>query len=272
MFVRSALLGIPLLLGVAVDSLLAQSYGRSDVDTLRFHELTRTEMTLSTPQGPMPVTSEHEATIGLMLLPGDKATAWYEALRLEMTTPSGSTALQTDAALRKAFRLTVDARGRVAVLEAPTFPASFESVTDLSHQFDDFFLRLPAEPLRMGLAWTDTLVRTDSSGGKSAQWHTVGTFQVERDTIVAGEAAFVISSRQQLRSETSGPVSGQAMRAQSTLEGSDEGHFVYAPKSDRLLARHRTGNLRGTLTMTAAAGSQSMAQSYRYTHRLDAIR
>jgi hypothetical protein len=189
-----------------------------------------------------------------------------------MTSPGGTVAPPTDGALRQSFHLWVDARGRVSAIRAPPFPASFEGISDLTHQFDDFFLRLPTEPLRLGLAWTDTLVRTDSSAEKSMRWHTVGTFRVERDTVVAGERAFVISSRQQLRSETSGPVAGQPMRANSILEGADEGHFVFSPRTGRLLGRRRTGSLRGDLTMTGAAGSMRMAQAYRYTHRVDAIR
>jgi hypothetical protein len=161
---------------------------------------------------------------------------------------------------------------RVALVSAPAFPASFAGVTDLSHQFDDFFVRLPAQPLRVGLAWSDTSTRTDSTAEKSMRWRSVVAYRVERDTAVAGVPALVVSMRQQLQSRAEGPVPGQPMRAQTTMTGSEDGFFVFAPRAGRLLARRREGRLAGDLVMRSAAGEMTMKQTYTYTNALDALR
>lgn len=250
----------------------AQPYARVADDTLRFREVTRATTTLNTPRGPIEVESSHEATVAVVLLPGDSARAWYEALRLAASDPSGERSPETSEALGRPFALRVDARGRTHTVAAPVFPASFEGITDLRHQFDDFFPRLPAEALRVGLAWSDTVVRRDSTGGRRSHWHTVGDFRVERDTVVDGEPALVVSMRQALRSESEGPVNGGAAHARSVMQGEDAGAFVYAPGRGRWLARWREGLLDGELTLRMAGGTTTMGQEYRYDHRVTAMR
>jgi hypothetical protein len=216
--------------------------------------------------------SEHDATVAVVRLRGDTAHAWYEALTLGMTSPMGDRRPATDAALRAPFTLRLDARGRASLISAPTFPPTFEGVTDLSHQFDDFFVRLPAQPLRVGLAWSDTSTRTDSTAEKFMRWHAVAAYRVERDTVVEGVPALIVRMRRQLQSRAEGPVPGQPARAQTTMTGTDEGYFVFAPTVGRLLARRREGRLSGDIIMRGGSGEMAMKQTYTYTNALDAIR
>ena len=248
------------------------AYARSAKDTLRFHEVTSTEVRITTPQGDVTVPVEHDATIGVVFLPGDTARAWYEKLALSATSPAGVMAPETGPALRQPFLLNVDGRGKTRVITAPKFPASFEGITDLAHQFDDFFLRLPAQPLKLGLAWTDTSTRTDSGGGKWMQSSTVAQYRVDRDTMVAGEAAMVVLVKQQSTINTEGPVPGQDMRIQSQMSGGDEGWFLFAPKSGRMLGRQRKGSFSGESNISGAAGSMNLSQTMTYTNRIDLIR
>ena len=264
------MLGTALLLAFAAP-VLAQTTYAAPGDTLRFREVTRAELRLTTPQGEIPMTTEHDATIAVVRLPGDSARAWYEALVLGMSSPMGSMRPATDPALHRPFTLTFDARGRVGLLEAPPFPASFEGLTDLAHQFDDFFLRLPAQPLRAGLTWSDTTVRTDSTADKSMRRETIAAYRVERDTVVGGQPALVIGMTQQLRSRAEGPVPNQPMRAETRLEGSEEGYVVFAPAAGRLVGRRRSGSLAGDVVMRGAGGEMSLKQSFTYTSSIDAI-
>jgi len=250
----------------------AQTVYASGPDTLRFREITRGEIRLTTPQGELPMRSEHDATVAVVRLPGDTARAWYEALTLGMTSPMGDRRPATDAALRAPFTLLLDTRGRASLISAPTFPTTFEGVTDLSHQFDDFFVRLPAQPLRVGLAWSDTSTRTDSTAERFMRWHAVAAYRVERDTMVEGVPALIVSMRQRLQSRAEGPVPGQPVRAQTTMTGTDDGYFVFAPKLGRLLARRREGRLAGDLIMRGSAGEMTLKQTYTYTNALDAVR
>jgi hypothetical protein len=43
-------------------------------------------------------------------------------------------------------------------------------MADPTHFFDDFFLRLPAQPLKIGLAWSDTTTTTDSTADRFTRW------------------------------------------------------------------------------------------------------
>src|SRR5687767_15455449 len=181
---------------------LAQSAYARPADTLRFREVTIMEMKMTTPQGEVPVSTEHDATIAVVLLPGDSARAWYETLRIGLTSPAGAQYPETGSVLKQPFRLKFDPRGRTDLASSPAFPESFQGITDLAYQFSDFFLRLPATPLKAGLAWTDTLTRKTNTAEKTATVNSIATYRVERDTVVAGEPAFVISMRQQLSSES----------------------------------------------------------------------
>ena len=134
----------------------AQTTYASTRDTLRFREATQLEVRLTMPQGEIPMTMEQRSTISLVRLPGDSARAWFDSLAISAKGPQGEMKPETDSALNRPFRLGLDARGRVKNVNAPQWPAALQGVSDLSHQFDDFFLRLPAQPLKVGLAWADT--------------------------------------------------------------------------------------------------------------------
>jgi hypothetical protein len=250
----------------------AQTGYASGRDTLRFREVTHAEIRLTTPQGEIPLTSEHLATIAMVRLPGDTARAWYEALTISASGPMGTQRPATDAALRAPFTLRFDDRGRVSLVSAPTFPATFQGITDLTHQFDDFFPRLPAQPLRVGLAWSDTATRTDSTAEKSMTWRSEASYRVERDTVVDGVSALVVRMTQRLRSRSEGPVPNQPARAETVIAGTEEGYFVFAPRAGRLLGRRREGRLAGDVIMRAGAGQMALKQTYVYTSTIDALR
>lgn len=266
---RLVALALPLLFVTSV-SAAAQSTYAPPGDTLRYHEATKTSVIVSTPQGEIPVTGEQEATVALVRLPGDSARAWFEALKLFVSTPQGEQRPTTDEALKKPYRLTFDARGRVGLVEAPKFPDAFAGMGDLAHEFNDFFLRLPAKPLRVGLTWTDTLDRSDSTAERSVRMTSVAEYKVEKDTVVEGTPALVVRMKQRLRVHAEGPVPNQPARSEAAFEGGDDGYFVFAPKSGRVLARRRTGQLSGDVNIAAAG--VTMKQALNYTSTVDAVR
>jgi hypothetical protein len=122
------------------------------------------------------------------------------------------------------------------------------------------------------LAWSDTIARSDSTAERVSHSRSIASYRVERDTNVAGVAALVISMRQQIRTQTEGPVPNQPLRANGMMEGTDDGIVVFAPTTGRLIGRRRTGNLQGELVMSGAAGSLTLKQSSMYTNTLDAVR
>jgi hypothetical protein len=249
----------------------AQSTYSTSRDTLRFRETTQLRMKLTMPQGEVPMSMEQRATISLVRMPGDSARAWYDSLTISASGPQGEQRAVTDSALKLPFRLGLDARGRVKSVNAPTWPASLQGVTDLSHQFDDFFLRLPAQPLKVGLAWSDTSTQTDSTGERFAHWVRTADYRVERDTTVGGTGALVVRMKQKVSAHVAGPVPNQPMRTDAQLSGDEDGYFVFAPKTGRLIARRREGKLEGPVKATGAMGEIQMSQSINYTGSMDSL-
>jgi hypothetical protein len=260
-----------LLVATAARTATAQTSYSIGRDTLRFHEVTHGKIQLIGPQGEIPMKQEHEATVAVVRAAGDTTRAWFEALSIAMSGPMGDQKPATDAALRAPFVFRMDPRGRLTPVSTPTFPPAFDGVAELTHQFDDFFLRLPAKPLAVGLTWSDSLTRTDSTADKYARWHSLATYRVERDTMVDGVAAVVVSMKQQIDLNGDSPVRNQDMRVHSALAGSEDGYFVFAPRTGRLLARRRSGQLGGDLLLHGA-NEMAFKQSYEYTSQTDAIK
>jgi hypothetical protein len=267
---RTLLLAAAMLVAGAVPAAAQSAYARTS-DTLRFREVTTMDMKMTTPQGEVPVSMEHDATIAVLLLPGDSARAWYETLRVGLTSPAGAQYPETGSVLKQPFRLKLDPRGRTELVSSPSFPESFQGISDLTYQFSDFFLRLPSTPLKVGLAWTDTLTRKTNTAEKTATINSIASYRVERDTVVAGEPAFVISMRQQLSSESEGPVPGQPVRARATTTGSDEGVVIFSRKG-RMLSRQRTGTLSGGTTLTVEGGSMEIGQAVTFRNTIEVVK
>jgi hypothetical protein len=259
-----------LLLCVALPARAQTAYAPPG-DTLRFRDVTQGKISLVGPQGEIPISVEQRSVISVVRMRGDSARAWYDSLSIAASSPGGDQRPATDSALKQPFRLAFDQFGRVTLVKAPTFPKSFEGMTDLSHQFDDFFLRLPKKPLVVGLAWSDSSSRTDSTAERLTKWSTNADYRVDHDTVVAGAPAVVVVMKQRLRISGEGPVAGQPMRATSSLEGTEEGFVVFS-KAGQMLGRRRSGRLEGDIFMKGSMGEMAMKQSYNYTGTVDALR
>lgn len=250
----------------------AQTTYASTRDTMRYRETTQMHVTLTMPQGEVPMTVEQRATLSLVRLSGDSARAWFDSLAISASGPQGELKPPTDSALKRPFRLGFDARGRVKNVNAPQWPASLQGMTDLSHQFDDFFLRLPAQPLKVGLSWSDTTSQTDSTADRYSRWRRTTDYRVERDTTVDSTPAVVVSAKQKMSATISAPVPNQQMRSDAQMQGEENGYFVFAPKTGRLIARRREGKLEGPVKASGAMGEMQMNQSISYTGAMDAVK
>jgi len=250
----------------------AQTTYSTTRDTLRFRDATQLQVRLTMPQGEIPMTVEQRSTISLVRLPGDSARAWFDSLAITAKGPQGEMKPETDSALKRPFRLGLDARGRVKNVTAPQWPVALQGVSDLSHQFDDFFLRLPAQPLKLGLAWSDTTSQTDSTADRFSRWRRTSDYRVERDTVVGATPAVVVSVKQKMSATISAPVPNQQMRSDAQLSGEEAGYFVFAPSTGRLIARRREGKMDGPVKASGAMGEMQMNQSISYTGAMDAVK
>jgi hypothetical protein len=247
-------------------------YRRSDSDTIRVREVTTSRTALTAPTGTVELRSEHDATIALSFGRADSARAWYESLRIAMVSPQGRQEPATREALLRPFVLSFDARGRVQTLSAPEFPASFESVTELSHQFDDLLVRLPSAPLALGLMWADTAV-VETRGANDAYFRgeRVIRSRVVRDTMIGSETAWVIESVQRNTISGTQRVKGQPLLVRTTMSGSDSGLVVFSTQSGRMLARQRVGSLAGTVTYEGGPQPVVLPMETRYENSVRRI-
>ena len=263
--------------GAAILSFAAEAqpaaYARGAQDTLRYREVMRTETLMEVPRGRTVSRSiDREAAIAVVLLPGDTARAWFEALHITERSSDGVTRPVTDAVLQQPFLLGFDARGRTTLVAAPTAPANIARLGNLSRQFDDFFLRLPLEPLRVGLAWADTLVIFDSMPGMRAHFRKVASYRVAGDTTVADEPALVIAVSEVATLRTSEPAPSR-LQLYTRLAGNGNGWIVFAPKSGRMLARERNVELRGRTNLSDGHMSVvSFDETRRYAHRIELVK
>jgi hypothetical protein len=246
------------------------SYARNS-DTLRYRERTDGHVVIALPQSPVQVRTEHDATIAVRFGTADTATAWYEALRLRQVGP-GSTkqAPATDALLRQPFVLRFLSSGQMETYTVPALPRPIADITDLGHQFDDFFVTLPPAELVAGVTWADTL--TQSRPTRPADTYVsrrIRRYRVDRDTVVGGSAAVVIRVEQEMHLESTSQPDGQpGMTVGTVLEGREEGIVVFAPASGRLLSRERRGKLTGQFMVRGGSQPATFPQTYEYTSTL----
>ena len=273
--VRSSLLSVLLaFVALPLFGQPAAGYRFAPGDTLRYDERTNGLVVMEAPQGRREIRSEHDATVAIAFVGGDTARAWYERLRVSSAAPG--TPLQepaTDALLRQPFVLGISPYGQTNLRSAPPLPAAIAGITDLTHQFDDFLIALPSEPLRLGLAWADT-VRITHSGRPTDTQRAVHerSYRVTRDTVVDGTPAFVIEVLQRIEVQASSPMPQPGLVAETALEGSETGFAVVAAAGGRLLLRSRTGHLTGQLSVTGGPRAMSLPQTHSYTSTLRLVR
>lgn len=250
----------------------APQYRRGPGDTLRYREVTRTFSVITSPRGPITLRNNHDARIALAFATGDTARAWYEALALRDTSPDGERVPQTGPLLGRPFVLTLGARGGVATLSVPPFPADVAEMTDLSHQFADFFVRLPAVPLRPGVEWTDTTQsEAPNATGTTVRRTRIGSYRVRGDTTIGGSRAVVIETRMRNRMEWWGPSATPGRTLNTLLEGVETGTMVFAPASGRMIRRARTATLRGHIEIVGGQAPVRIPQKVTYESTIDLL-
>ena len=265
-----ALLAASLLALFAVPA-AAQTRYAPPGDTVRYRWGVKTNVIVSTPQGEIPVNAEQGGVVAMARLPHDSALVWFESLAILASTPAGEQKPSTAELVGKPYRMAFDARGRARLGEAPAIPPELEGMGDLRHAFDDFFLRLPAKPLAVGLAWSDTVTRSDSSAERWMRVASVSEYRVERDTVVNGVQALVVAMKQHVDIQAENPVPNAPARGHTTLAGTDTGYFVFAPKAGRVLGRRHDGHFTGSMVMGAPANME-MKQAIDISATVDEVR
>jgi hypothetical protein len=249
----------------------AQTHYAPPGDTVRYRWGMKTNVIVSTPQGEVPVNADQSGVLAMTRLPHDSALVWFESLDISASTPGGEQKPSTTELVGKPYRMAFDPRGHVKLGEAPAIPEELSGMGDLRHAFDDFFLRLPAKPLAIGLAWTDTVTRSDSTAERWLRAGAVADYRVERDTVVNGVPALVVAMKQKVDIQAENPIPNAPARGHTTLAGTDTGYFVFSPKEGRVLGRRHEGHFTGSMVMGAPANME-MKQAIDISATVDEVR
>lgn len=236
-------------------------------DTLRYREVTESELTLYTPAGTRLLDQKHDATITLAFGADSSVSAWYDSLALEVEWLRGVQRPATAALVGQPFHLLCDSRGRLTTIRAPAIPADVRELSDLAQQFTDFLVPIPPAALVAGAAWTDTLAQVvPENGGAYRKYTAVASWRVQKDTLVAGGRGWILTGRSKLSLDSGDPLARNG-QAQSVLTGQEEGSALVA-EDGRLLSRTRQADLKGQLTIRSGPGARNFAQGYSYRSRI----
>lgn len=260
--IRIALLAAASLALAAMDA--AAQYRRLPGDTLRYREENETNATLRADEGTFPLTTSQASVVAVTFPRDGEAVAWFDSLAIRSSSIAGDAAPATGAVLGRPYVLRFGPRGYAATVRTPQFPESFAGVSDLAKQFDDFFLPLPAEPLRAGLEWRDSVTSVDSAtAGTRGSLTRVGTYRVRGDTTVAGVRGLVVESVVRLHVVTDAGATDERPALRSELLGEERGVAVFDPRGV-MLSRRRAAGMTGDVTMGQGPGRRQMQQTIRY--------
>jgi hypothetical protein len=240
----------------------------------RYHERTDGVVTVSTPNGPMEIRSEHDAVIAVETVRSDSLHAWYEELAVASVSPMAETRPDASGALGELFVLRVGPTGHVETLQAPEFPASFEGVTDLTAQFFDFFPSRPASGFSLDAAWTDTIFGPPAKQADTEMdLRKVTRYRITEETERDGVAVFVIQAEARLDFVVEGPVPDQpGLRVKTTMRGVETNVFVVAKGDGALVTRHRTAELAGEMEYIGPPQPVVLPMTRNYESTIDRVR
>ncbi len=104
--------------------------------------------------------------------------AWYDSLEVWRETSAGREAPDTDGLVGGRFRGVLDSAGGYQPIKSPFIPDQLAEVADLGSVMDDFFPRLPPNPLVPGAQWADTngfMIRRMPDVGKTQRYRWTAT-------------------------------------------------------------------------------------------------
>lgn len=224
---------------------------------------------IQAPQGAVTDSTDQDATIALTGAGPGLATAWYDALRVRSIGPNGEQSPGTDAALHRPFSLSFPADGHVQAKQVPTFPEVVAVITDLRHEFDDFFVKMPAHKPGVGTTWQDT-IRSEgkTTTGGTASMQAIRKYRAGGDTVVAGVPALVIRVSSALEMRSSSPVPGRPMTMVAQLAGDEQDVVLFDWAHGRLLLRSKRGQLKGTFQVNGGAQPVALPETMTYTSKI----
>jgi len=245
--------GSIILAGVVLPTSLAgqaPTYQLAVGDTLVYEEDVRTRSQIGSSAGGPPSSLVRRASIEMSSQQGSTWLARYADFDVRSIHVMGVIAPKTEFLMGRPFVLSIEPTGQVDLVEPPTLKSEFTELFDPELQFVDFLIGLPNEPMRPGVAWSDTVASSGHSGRSSMT--VVRRMRVVGDTVFNGRSATVVAVDSEVTLESALPVPGWNTAAQSSLVGSETGTAIIDPGRGVMLERVREGEMTGSVLSDGA--------------------
>ncbi len=256
---------VALLLGLAAQVAPVVAQG-----TLRYITNDEGTIFIDSPMGAMEVVAEQYGDVSFAIS-GTDLVATYDSLVSYVGGTNGDQSPDVTPLLNGSFDLVFERPGVVVTRSHPEMDVGTAAGLDPLHVFDDFFVPLPADGLSPGREWTETLVHEGSSqAGATYFSERVMTMKVERDTVVNGTAAYIVSVAQEITQESTGFVPGQGFAFSSLLGGTETGTVILTGDGT-MLSRSRTIEMDGLFTIDVQGQTFDMPQTVSFTGSSDLV-
>lgn len=221
--------------------------------------------------GPMDVGFGVNATTQVALANGPDgldATVTITALSGQMQNPqSGTTTVDNSMIPREPGRLTIRQTGEITSAKLPELSRSLREVTTASSLFRNLFVRLPANAVRPGDNWVDTVEISDQIGALGSRQRHEQSWTYVGDTVVGGRPLARLEAKVVTNTTVAGDAGG--MQIEQRLSGQGIQWVLWDAARGVLVARRVESTSTGSMTVVGAGiGDIPLVQRIRSEARL----
>jgi hypothetical protein len=204
---------------------------------------------------------------------GDTVRVWIESAKSHMTTPMGDMDPPMDAVLNKQYVMTLDAAtGRLKTITAPKLDDDPMGLGNMGgNQSFGFDLPLPSQPLRAGVAWTDSTEQNAASDSpQKLKVTTINNYTVVGDTTYDGMAVVAVDVKNSTKTVGTVAVANAGMTVNVNSQDEGTGRLYYSPALHLVVRREINGTGKGTQAVEGPV-SMTMTSSQKTEQRLTLI-
>ena len=238
------------------------AYRRTPGDSLRYQEITKVVSTAETPMGPMKTEMDGEGATTFRFRTSDSVNVTLHMSKLTMKSPMGEMSPATGSLQGESFDMLMLARGGLIVLRTPKLPDEVAMLVSMQSPLNDFFVRLPQQPLRVGLVWTDTTSYSDTTSALRLSVKRIARYRVEKDTTVNGQSAWLITGAGEGSMESAGNMGqgGMDLQVHVVMQTRDADRAIFT-RDGFMLSREMKTEHTGTSRVTTPSMPMEMAMS-----------
>jgi hypothetical protein len=199
---------------------------------------------------------------------GLDATVTISSLSGHMQNPqSGTTTVDNTLIPRDPGRLTIKQTGEITSAKLPELGRSLREVTTASALYRGLLVRLPAQPVRPGGSWVDTVEIADQLGSLSTRQRHEMSWTYIGDTVVAGRKLASLQARVATTTTVAGDAGG--MQIEQRLTGTGTQSVLWDAARGAMIERRMESSSIGTMTVVGAGmGDIPLTQRILSTARL----